>query len=171
MEAIPDAVRIGFVAALSALLLAATLAPTAAEEYVQERIRIYYDPTVEPHLLHAYRLRILVVGVPAGVEECWSRLPNGTLQTLCKPVENATVKVWYLELKELREAYTGPDGVAEAEFRLFTPTASFKVEVYSGKGYGETLVRVEARPWMLLTMLSFASMMALLTYSARRGFW
>ena len=171
MEAIPLPVRCA--SALAAVLLALTLmSPAAAEEqYVQEDVRIYYDATVEPHLLYTYKLRILVVSAPVGVDDCWRRLPNGTVQALCRPVANATVKVWYLELKELRVVRTGADGVAEAEFRLMTPTATFKVQVYSDEGYGEAAIPVKPRPWMLLTILGFSAMMAVLTYSVRRGMW
>ena len=174
MAAIQDAVRIQLLMAVAVLALAAALAPLpAAGETVvlPYELRIYYDPRQPAHLLHDYRLRILVVEVPYGVEDCWEALPNGTVIQLCPPIKDAYVKVWYEELKTFKTARTGEDGVASVDFRLWTLKATFRVEVYSEKGTIEQRIAVNANPWLLAAYTCFAAMISSMILAVRRGMW
>lgn len=177
MAAVQDAVRgraIGLLAVAAVLALAAALAPPpAAGETVilPYELRIYYDPRQPANLLHDYTLRILVVEVPYGVEDCWEVLPNGTAIQLCPPIGDAYVRVWYEELKTFKTARTGEDGVASVGFRLWTPKATFRVEVYSERGSVEERIAVNASPWLLAAYICFAAMISSMMLAVRRGMW
>ena len=180
MAAVQDAVRrlalppsiILILLALLVLLMAPILRPVSA--YVEEpppELRIYYDRRQPANFLHEYRVRVLVVEVPYGVADCWERLPNGTVLQLCPPVKDALVRVWYEELKELREARTGQDGVASVDFRLWTMKATFRVEVYSERGSTVQKISINANPWFAVAYLCFAGMVSSLVFAVRRGLW
>lgn len=180
MAAIQDAVRrlalpsslILILLALLVLLMAPALKPVSA--YIEElpsELRIYYDRMQPANFLHDYKLRILVVEAPHGVSDCWERLPNGTVLQLCPPVKDALIRVWYEELKELREARTGQDGVASVDFRLWTMKATFRVEVYSERGSTVQKISINANPWFAVAYLCFAGMVSSLVFAVRRGLW
>ena len=177
MAAIQDAVRrlAPLLLTIAAMLaLAAALAPSpvaGATEVLPSELRIYYDPHQPAYLLHDYNLRILVVEVPYGVTDCWEALPNGTVIQVCPPVKDAYVKVWYEELKTFKAARTGEDGVASIGFRLWTPRATFRVEVYSEKGTVEQRIPVTASPWLLAAYTCFAAMISSMILAVRRGMW
>lgn len=168
MATIQDAVKL-----LTLFLTASTLLVSTAyaEEPVDHsEIQIYYDSTQPAYYLLDYKLRLLVL-LNDGRESCWEPV-NGRWELICKPLENASVKIVYQELKEFREATTNDEGVAEVSFRLYTyPRATFRVEVYSPEGYAETTVKVEPKIWMLLTIASFSSMLSILVLVVRRGLW
>jgi len=180
MAAIQDAVRrlsfppslILILLALLVLLMAPVLKPVSA--YVEEpppELRIYYDRRQSANFLHEYRVRVLVVEAPYGVADCWERLPNGTVVQLCPPVKDALVRIWYEELKELKEARTGQDGVASVDFRLWTMKATFRVEVYSEKGSTVQKIGINANPWFAVAYVCFAGMVSSLVFAVRRGLW
>lgn len=174
MATIQNAVAIqALILAITLVLIGSASAIDTASDYAGEpEIRIYYDGRQPAQLLHPYTLKLLVLEAPYGVQECWDRLPNGTVVQLCRPVEDALVRVWYSELKELREARTGGDGVAAVEFRLMTmDRATFKVEVYSERGSSEVTVTIHPSPWMTITLICFAGMVSSLVYAVRRGLW
>jgi hypothetical protein len=179
MAAIQDAVGrlatpslIPILLMLMVILLAPALNTVSA--YVEEpppELRIYYDRRQPANFLHEYKVRVLVVEVPYGVSECWERLPNGTVVQLCPPVKDALVRVWYEEMKEMKEARTGGDGVASVDFRLWTMKATFKVEAYSEKGSIEVKIYVNANPWLAVTYVFFAGMVSSLVFAVKRGLW
>ena len=161
---------------LTTLIIASSLALTiGVSQEIQDEdseVKIYYDRTQPAYFLYPYSLRILVVEAPEGVDSCWSKLPNGTIIQVCKPLNDILVRVWYLELKELREARTDKDGVAVLDFRLFTlDKASFKIEVYSERGTKEAIVTVYPKPWIMIALISFAGLISSLILTVRRGFW
>jgi hypothetical protein len=172
MAAIQDAVK-----KLAPILLILTIPLLAVEASSGEvvgpppEVRIYYDRTQPANLLHPYTLRLLAVEVPEGVRECWETLPNGTIVMVCKPLRNALVRVWYEEMKEIREARTGSDGIASVEFRLWTLKATFRVEVYSEAGSVEHRINVNVSPWLTITYVCFAGLVSSLVFSVRRGLW
>ncbi len=128
-----------------------------------EEIYILKDSRAEPILFYPYTLRLLVV---RGSEPCFAR-QDGELILLCKPIPNATVKAVYLETGEVSYADTNNEGVAELHFRIVTPKATFRVEVL-----GDTAeFNASANILGLLTVTSFASMVAALVVFLRRGFW
>jgi len=179
MAAIQDAVGrlatpplIPILLILMVMLLAPILNTVSA--YVEEpppELRIYYDRRQPANFLHEYKVRVLVVEVPYGVSECWERLPNGTVVQVCPPVKDALVRVWYEELKELKESRTGGDGVTSVDFRLWTMKATFKVEVYSEKGSIEQKIYINANPWLAVTYVCFAGMVSSLVFAVKRGLW
>jgi len=180
VAAVQDAVRRNAIPSSIILILLALLAllmapiPRPVSAYVEEpppELRIYYDRTQPANFLHEYKVRVLVVEVPYGVAECWKRLPNGTVVQLCPPVRDALVRVWYEELKELKEARTGQDGVASVDFRLWTLRATFRVEVYSEKGSLEQRIYVDANPWLAVTYVCFSGLVSSLVFAVRRGMW
>jgi hypothetical protein len=177
MAAIQDAVRrlaprlLIVTVMLAIIAILAPLPATGETVILPYELRIYYDPRQPAYLLHDYNLRILVVEVPYGVTDCWEALPNGTVIQVCPPVKDAYVKVWYEELKTFKAARTGEDGVASIGFRLWTPRATFKVEVYSEKGTVEQRIIVTANPWLLAAYTCFAAMTSSMMLAVRRGMW
>lgn len=171
MAVIQDAVKIMAITVFAIML--PLLLPGASGETVEPEpeIRIFYDRTKPADILHPYNLRLLILEAPYGVQECWEKLPNGTIIQVCKPVQDVLVKVWYEEMKELREARTGSDGVASLEFRLWTIKATFKIEVYSQIGVVEEKVAVDASPWLTITYICFAGLVSSLVFAVRRGLW
>lgn len=159
--------------------LAALAIPLAAgeENRVNEtRVLMFYDSTREAHYLWPYRFRVLVVEDLAGSGgACWRVYPNGSHlmdPEVCRPLSNARLRVWYAELKESREVITGPTGIAEVEWRIFTyPRATFRVELESRDYVVERNFAVQARPWTLAAVASFSAMMSAMVYALRRGVW
>jgi hypothetical protein len=172
MAAIQDAVK-----KLAPILLILTIPLLAVEASSGEavgpppEVRIYYDRTQPANLLHPYTLRLLAVEVPEGVRDCWETLPNGTLLMVCKPLKNALVRVWYEEMKEIKETRTGRDGIASLDFRLWTLKATFRVEVYSESGLAQQIVPVYSSPWLLVAYVCFSGMVSSLIFTVRRGLW
>lgn len=138
-------------------------------------ILVFYDRTREAHLLFPYKLRILVLEDVAGSGgRCWTILSNGTTvldREKCRPLANLRLGVTYRELMEYREAVTDENGVAEVEYRIFTfPKSSFVVRTISTEPI-EGTITLETRPWALLSIVSFSSMLSAMVYTLRRGWW
>ena len=174
-------------AVLSLVLAAALLslvAPAISAETVEKpqetRIMVFYDSTLEAHLLWPYRFRVVVIEDIAGTGWCWTTLANGTTildPEKCRPLANTKVRVTYMELMEYREAVTDGEGIAEVGYRIFTfPRATFTVRIDQYEGYlldypVEHRFMVDTRPWALLSILSFSSMLSAMVYTLRRGWW
>ncbi|MEM4417866.1 MAG: hypothetical protein QXD32_07400 [Nitrososphaerota archaeon] len=173
--------KVGLLLALLAVTLPLALSIAVAEERVGQelnptRILIFHDRTHEAHLLWYYNFRVLVVEDLVGSGGlCWRTLENGTTimdTSVCRPLSNVRLRIWYSELKESVEVYTDEGGVAETGWRIFTyPRATFRVLLETPTDVVERWFTVESRPWTLAAVMSFSAMLSSMVYVLRRGVW
>lgn len=138
--------------------------PIAAKP--QGDVMIFRNAGSEAALFHPYTLRVLAVWDP-GNGTCFARGADESLQLICQPIANASIKAVYLETGEVCFATTSVEGIAELRFRIITPAATFRVEVLGH----EAVFKVPVNPFSLVAVMAFASMVTSLIVFLRRGFW